>query len=69
MLIILLLHLNTLHIQVIKTIPFDQLNIEILSVEFNLLGRSNMLPTSLRPRVAFGQLGLGGSWGGYSFHW
>ena len=25
--------------QVIKTIPFDQLNIEVISVEFNLLGR------------------------------
>ena len=31
--------------QVIKTIPFNQLNIEVLSVEFNLLGRLEGLGT------------------------
>ena len=32
-------NLNKFSFQVIKTIPFNQLNIEVLSVEFNLLGR------------------------------
>ena len=30
-------------LQVIKTIPFKQLDIEVLSVEFNLLGRFYLL--------------------------
>ena len=34
-------------VQVIKTIPFKQLNIEVLSVEFNLLGRFYLLSKSI----------------------
>merc|ERR1719432_128127 len=33
------LDLEGAELEVIKTIPFHQLNIEVLSVEFNLLGR------------------------------
>ena len=40
--------------QVIKMIPFDQLNIEVVSVEFNLLGRLEISGMEKRGKCASG---------------
>ena len=47
-------NLNKFSFQVIKTIPFNQLNIEVLSVEFNLLGRLEISAKKGKKKCAAG---------------